>query len=208
MSDFEPKLIPGLLIEGTDFIGKTTLVERILQQHNHHSLQHRKCFLSASPVVRELSSWVDEVDLERRDYLLTASYFLDSLEEFDQQRLALQERYWLSQYTRNMFFHREKLGVLSKRILEHHHDFHAKVYLYSNITAKKERSSGRTPKGARDKLLASDPLLHQDFDDFSLEVIKHDKSWHIIDTSEMSREDVFSSVNRVLCDSVLVTEAI
>jgi thymidylate kinase len=188
--------LPGILIEGTDFVGKTTLANSLVSRLKQRGVvaEHRKCFLNKSAIVAFLSDFIDGHTLEERDWLLTAAYLLDDACPEQLTGFAIQERNWFSQIVRNEFFHGAKFQESTAKIEERHFQFDVQIYLSSNIDAKKRRAAARAPKGPRDQLLAADPALHQRFDDYSLSRLPKNEPWMIIDTSDISPDELCARV--------------
>jgi thymidylate kinase len=190
------RIAKGIAIEGTDFIGKTTLAEKLVIRFARENPVHRKCFVSRSDLVGNLASAADSGSLEKRDWLLTAAHILDEAEvtELDCFSFAVQERCWFSQFARNMFFHDGKMADYGRVIYSQKRSFELQVYLYSDQATKRKRALSREPKGPRDALLLSSSSLHQAFDDCAVNLLPEDEQWHVIDTSGLTPNEVEEQV--------------
>ncbi|MDJ1158078.1 hypothetical protein QNA08_07500 [Chelatococcus sp. SYSU_G07232] len=192
--------VPGIAIEGVDYIGKTTVAEAILRRltvpPGAPTVVYRKCYMSAAPLVRFLDERARlSDDLETRDWYYTAALMIDL------QTLApvpgaihLQERHWLTQLGRNAFFHGGKEIYPSERILAARTVFDLGVMLTSDLATKQERARGRLPGSPRDSLLASDPRLHQAYEDFVVGLVPRNEPWIVVDTTNRSPEAVASII--------------
>ncbi|WP_315792652.1 MULTISPECIES: hypothetical protein [unclassified Bradyrhizobium] len=205
----ERPVLNGIVIEGTDFVGKTTLANNLLGCLARFGLNafHRKCFLSKEPIIQFLSAPSEGRSLEESDWMLTAAYLLDDINPRELDNFAIQERNWISQVARNRFFHGEKFVEYSRRIEQRHYQFSTQIYLHSCIDAKRARAASRPPKGTRNALLSSDPVLHQEFDEFSMSILPKNEQWLIVDTSSLSPVDVCNIVLKAAGELGSLTEA-
>ncbi|GAA0713852.1 hypothetical protein [Dokdonella soli] len=187
--------IPGLLIEGVDYSGKTavsTELERIMRERGYEPYR-RACFMHEHPIIDGLLALAKASQrMDERDICYTASILLDlTLPALPSPPgYLLQERHVQTQIGRNTFFYEddERWQVTTLRRLRR--CFSTQVYLTSNLAAKRERTRTRTPKSPRDALLAEDVLLHQRYDDYMRDTLPGGEAWLVIDTSVLSIADV------------------
>jgi thymidylate kinase len=198
------RTIRGLLIEGVDFIGKTTVAEKVVAMLNSagEDATMRKCYASGSPVVRFLDEEAarHEAMLER-DLYYSAAIVLDITLLRPPEEFLVQDRHWLSQIGRNRFFHHGR-DLLPDGLLEGLHiPFEFNVLLTSTLEAKVQRSAGRPSKSPRDRYLRENPAAHQEYETFLRRLLPRDERWLILDTTDQSADEVAHSILRFL-DSV------
>lgn len=202
MSD-DRATIRGLLIEGTDYAGKTTTSKIIHARLQESGVDSRfaQCYLSGSPIVAFLEAAAKAVDgLEARDWYYSAAILTDlqligrgPLEGF-----RVQDRHWFSQLTRNAFFHPDTVFMPKRHLESQHRPFEINVYLTSSVEAKIERARSRPPKSPRDQLLRDDPTLHQRFDEYSIGLLPENETWYVVDTTGKQPDEVADSVMELI----------
>jgi thymidylate kinase len=187
--------VDGLLIEGVDYSGKTSVTDelvRLLARRSQPTVR-RACFLNEHPIIDALLSLAKASNsMEARDVCYTSS-LLHDLRMPSLPRPAgylLQERHVLTQIGRNTFFYDdpERWQVPSMQAMRL--AFTCQVYLWSNIEAKRSRTRSRPPKSPRDAMLADDPTLHQRYDDVMRGMLPKGERWLMIDTSNSTVEAV------------------
>jgi thymidylate kinase len=184
-----PSEINGVLIEGTDFSGKTTIA-RIVNGYLTGSVL-RRCFLTEHPLVMFIDREARRYDdLETRDKFYTSALLMDLilLPDHRPEAFVVQDRHWLSQVGRNLFFHRYKTDFPVDEIVANHIPFRYNFYLSSDMASRQYRASCRKPNSPRDSLLAANPDIHQRFDEFHLSLLPQQESWHVLDNSSLSAE--------------------
>lgn len=194
--------IRGILLEGVDYAGKSSISERVRQRISPGvAVSHGKCYHRRGALIDELERQAQEQDsLWARDCLYTACTIADlsrlvRLPDAElRATVRLQERAWYSQLARNEFFHpgtftheNEVIAMLGVR-------YSVQIYLYSDRASKEYRIGGRVPKSPRDRLLAEDPDLHQAFDEASRANVPEPSRWQVIDISRRTIEEVADEV--------------
>lgn len=191
--------LPGVLIEGSDYAGKSTIARIVFDnlQGDKLTVETAKCYLSRNPTVCFL-----DAEAQRHDDLLVRDQYysaaivcdLESARICPPSQFRVQERHWLSQLGRNLFFH-PKLKLIPDGYLESRHlSFTTQVMLYSDIASKKRRCHSRPPASPRDRLLLGDPGLHQAYDEFIRSILPSAERWSVIDISEASPAEVASEI--------------
>lgn len=187
--------LSGVLIEGSDYAGKST-VARILVNRltaDGFTVDTGKCYLTQNPVVTFLDNEARRYDdLLARDKFYSAAIVcdLECARVSPPRRFRVQERHWLSQLGRNLFFHPAAQLIPEGYLEAGHMSFTTQIMLYSDIASKKRRSLSRPPESPRDRLLLGDPGLHQAYDEFIKTLLPSGEAWSIIDISEASPNDV------------------
>ncbi|HEY3821975.1 MAG TPA: hypothetical protein VGL81_32635 [Polyangiaceae bacterium] len=192
-------MIRGLLIEGTDYAGKTTvcsLVAAALQArgvatHVGHCYVHDATILD-----HFLAEAKKSTDLLQIDWYYTANILLDLGE--CRRRLpeafVVQDRHWLSQVGRNEFFHASEPRLPTRTIWDLHLPFEHNFYLASDLVTKRARSALRPAKSVRDRYLRENPERHQQYDEFLRHLLPEAESWTVIDTSPLTPAEVASRI--------------
>jgi thymidylate kinase len=188
MSEHRLPAVRGLLIEGVDYAGKTTIMDGLAErlESQRCSVFRRACFMHEHPIIEALLGLAKASDrMDVRDTCYTSSILLDltlpplpSLPGY-----LLQERHTLTQIARNTFFYDDRVRWQVDTMMRLRRRFTCQIYLTSDLATKRIRTRTRPPKSPRDALLANDPSLHQKFDDFSRNSLPADEDWLIVDTS-------------------------
>jgi thymidylate kinase len=198
-------MIKGILIEGTDFIGKTVVAQHLVRRLSDESVDvyHSQCFLEECSLIQFLLKEAKRHEtLKERDYFYTSACLLDLNLPRRERGFRIQERHWLTQVGRNKFFYDTEFDTYTTEIARKHLLFSCQVYLTSDVTAKRRRSSSRPAKSPRDRLLANDPAVHQKYDDFVIGLLPPDEDWHVIDTSGLSIAEVGETILRFEAETV------
>jgi hypothetical protein len=177
---------------------------RMLEERSY-GVFRRACFIHEHAIIDSLLALAKTSDrMDVRDTCYTSSILLDlSLPPLPSPRgYLLQERHTLTQIARNSFFYENKARWQIDTMMRLRPCFSCQVYLTSDLATKRTRTRTRPPKSPRDALLASDPLLHQKFDDFSRDSLPADEDWLIVDTSG---RDVIG-IGRQICDYIEACE--
>jgi thymidylate kinase len=187
-------MIHGILIEGTEDSGKTTvshLVARTLAEHGvasqvGHGYVHGNRLLD-----RFLHAARTTSDLLEIDWYYSANMLLDLAlcRRALPREFVVQDRHWLSQVGRNEFFH--AAAPLPTELIEAQHlPFAYNVYLKSDAATKRERASLRPPSSLRDAYLRKHADVHQRYDEYLERRLPRGERWSVIDTSGRTAEDV------------------
>lgn len=187
--------IPGLLIEGTDYSGKTAVSDELarLMRERGYAVRRRACFLHAHPIIDGLLALAKASQrMDERDVCYTASILLDmTLPRLPAATgYLLQERHVLTQIGRNTFFYDDDVRWQVAELRRIRRPFSSQVYLTSDLAAKRLRTRSRPPKSPRDALLAGDPQLHQRYDDYLRDTLPAGEGWLVIDTSALGIAEV------------------
>lgn len=194
-------MINGVLIEGVDYAGKTSIADNLasaLKARGTPVIQNQ-CYLKRGELIHFLEARAKELNtpLERDWYYTTAllvDLYLYEESNHDPDVFIVQDRHWLTTLGRNAFFNKDidfmRAGLLEQR----HPKFRFNVYVRSTMEAKIRRCQNRPPKSPRDRYLAENPEIHQQYDDFLQELLPKDEEWLILDTSDVSLEEATSAV--------------
>lgn len=190
-----PSTIPGLLIEGVDYSGKTSVAESLIEMMigRGRTVYRRACFMNMHPVIDGLLAMAKASDrMDERDVCYTASILLDvSLPPSPPTPgYLIQERHVQTQIGRNTFFYDDDDRWHVDQLRRLRRPFSSQVYLTSDLASKHTRTRTRPAKSPRDALLAGDPLLHQRYDDYMRETLPENESWLVIDTSTLGIAEV------------------
>lgn len=194
--------IKGVLIEGTDFSGKSTTARIVAESLADAAL--RRCFVTEHPLVMFIDREARRYDdIETRDKFYTAALLMDLglMETHLPSNFIVQDRHWFSQVGRNLFFHRDNPTLPVDEIVERHIPFRFNFYLTSDLSSKRNRASRRSSNSPRDSFLAANPKAHQQFDEFHLRLFPASENWQVLDNSNMSPEEtarvIISSIESV-----------
>jgi thymidylate kinase len=187
-------MIYGLLIEGTEESGKTTvshLVARTLAEHGiasqvGHGYVHGNRLLD-----RFLAAARGTTDLLEIDWYYSANMLLDLAlcRRALPREFVVQDRHWLSQVGRNEFFH--AAAPLPTELIEAQHlPFAYNVYLKSDAGTKRERATLRPPSSLRDAYLRKHSDVHQQYDEYLERRLPRAERWSVIDTTGRTPDEV------------------
>ncbi len=193
--------LAGILIEGSDYAGKSTVARLLVNQLRLEgvTVTTGKCYLTSNPVV----TFLDEEARRYDDLLVRDKYYsaaivcdLECARESPAVDFRVQERHWLSQLARNLFFH-PTLRLLPDGYLEQRHlAFATQIMLFSDRASKRRRCHSRPPASPRDRLLLADAGLHQAYDEFIKSLLPVTEKWSIIDISDASPEEVVEELHQ------------
>jgi len=194
-------MINGVLIEGVDYAGKTSIADNLasaLRAGGVPVLQNQ-CYLKRGELIHFLEARAKErnTPLERDWYYTTAllvDLYLHEESNHDPNVFIVQDRHWLTTVGRNTFFNRDIEFMRSGLLEQNHPKFRFNVYVRSSMESKIRRCQNRPPKSPRDRYLAENPEIHQQYDDFLLNLLPKDEDWLILDTSEISIEEATTAV--------------
>lgn len=204
-----PREINGVLIEGTDFSGKST-VARIIAGCLADAVL-RRCFLTEHPLVMFIDLEAKRYDdIATRDKFYTSALLMDLhlLPRHAPNVFVVQDRHWLSQVGRNRFFHPNKVEFPVDEIIANHIPFRFNFYLSSDMASKKHRATCRNPSSPRDRFLANNPEIHQRFDEFHLPLLPQDEHWQVLDNSQLSAEQAAQQILAAIERPVAPTAAL
>jgi thymidylate kinase len=208
----ETAMIDGILIEGSEQSGKTTvchlvasaLAEHGIATHVGHGYIHANRLLD-----RFLTASRKASDLLELDWYYSANILLDLTlcRRALPREFVVQDRHWYSQVARNEFFHGS--APLPTELIEAQHiPFTYNVFLKSNLVTKLARARARRSTSMRDAYLRKRPVLHQSYDEYLERRLPRDERWQVIDTSALSPDEVAARiVAPVLRERVRAAEA-
>lgn len=186
--------ITGVLIEGVDFVGKTSAVSRLVEmlRTEGRSIEAGKCYLRRSPVIDYLEDCAKSYwTMLDRDMLYTAALLADLATYEPDPTFVVQDRHWLTQVGRNQFFHPNRELVPEGTIERLHVPFKHNVFLKCDLPTKLARCRSRPPNSPRDEYLAANPGAHQEFEALNISLIPTEtESWLILDTSDLTIDEV------------------
>lgn len=198
-----PATLPGVLVEGVDYSGKTSVLTCLIEYlaAAHRPAFRRACFLHEHPIIAALLDLAKSSDdMAFRDVCYTASLLLDLRLPAPPEPcgLRLQERHVPTQIGRNTFFYddEERWHVPLLRRLRRR--FSIQIYLTSDLAAKRLRTRTRPAKSPRDALLAADPVLHQRYDEAMRASLPVPEEWLVIDTSALTVAQTAEAILRHL----------
>jgi thymidylate kinase len=197
----EQRVIPGLLIEGVDFIGKSTVAKCLVDvlKTDGHESKMQKCYISGAPVVEFLDQQAARTDsMLERDLYYSAAIVLDIVFFRPLHAFLVQDRHWLSQAGRNLFFHPNQRLLPVGLVERIHLPFQFNVLLTSSLEAKIERSKGRPSKSPRDRYLKEHPAAHQEYEAFLMQLLPNDERWVVLDTTGQTVDEVVESIRALL----------
>lgn len=193
--------ISGVLIEGVDFIGKTSVASRLVEvlESKGRPATMRKCYMSGAPLVEFLDQQATMYDsMLERDSYYSAAILLDLLLFRPLDRFLVQDRHWLSQVGRNLFFHPDRQLIPNGFLETHHIPFAFNVLLTSDLEAKLARSRGRPSKSPRDRYLRKHPAAHQEYEMFLTRLLPTEEDWVVLDTTGKTVDEVVESIRAYL----------
>ncbi|HSE18454.1 MAG TPA: hypothetical protein VLB46_15480 [Pyrinomonadaceae bacterium] len=193
--------VNGVLIEGVDFVGKTSVASRLVEimQSDGDVVRTGKCYLRQSALIDYLQ---DCARLYRtmidRDMLYTAALLADLATYTPDPMFVVQDRHWLTQVGRNRFFHSNRELVPNGTIERLRVPFQYNVFLKCDLKTKLVRGGSRLPNSPRDEYLAAHPTAHQDYEALNLSLIPESESWLIIDTSALTIDEVALQIHEYI----------
>jgi thymidylate kinase len=194
--------INGVLIEGVDFVGKTSAVSRLMEmmQSEGRSVESGKCYLRRTPVIDYLEAYAKSFwTMIDRDILYTAALLADLATYKPSPEFVVQERHWLTQIGRNQFFHPNRELVSRDTIERLRIPFEHNIFLKCDLKTKLTRCRSRPPDSPRDEYLAANPDAHQDFEALNISLIPAGtESWLILDTSDLTIDEVASKIKEYI----------
>jgi thymidylate kinase len=140
--------------EGSDYSGKTT-TSKLLAKESPNMIYNSGSIFSGEEL--ELMKALGNINELQREALYTSTFFLDKHRMIDDNRIILQDRYWMSVVAYGRFLN----GVNS---IHHKVDLSrwmikpdAVIYLSCTLDEKIRRSNIRGVKSVLDKYLLQDP---------------------------------------------------
>jgi thymidylate kinase len=190
-------MIDGVLIEGVDYVGKTTVARKVAQLLAAVSrpVDLGRCYVQPSPLVAFLEEEATKYDdMLARDYFYSAALIADLATLTPPSTYRVQDRHWLTQVGRNAFFHSGDDRLPIRYFEEAHLPFTHNVLLTSSAAAKAERAAMRPAKSPRDRYLKANPDVHQEYEAFLLPLLPPEENWLVLDTTGLSADDVARQV--------------
>lgn len=189
--------INGVLLEGVDYAGKTTIA-RLLQDacaREGVAARYAKEFATADPQVTALAARANALPLGyEQDRLLAEAAVADIDAYQDGDAFVVQDRHWLSMAAQLGFLYPDRDVSLCDRLVREHVPFACQVYLTSTLEAKRARIAACPPRSTLDAWLAADPIRHQRYDEHMRALIPPAEDWLILDTSELTIEDAATAI--------------
>lgn len=186
--------VDGVLIEGVDYVGKTTVSLRLAQliSKEGRRVSVGRCYLNRTPLIEFLEREAQKSnDMIVRDHYYTAALVSDLALFAHPDDYRVQDRHWLTQLGRNLFFHTAAGPVIPRPyFLEAHRPFARNVLLTSSAEAKAERAAGRTATSPRDRYLLTHPDVHQEYEEFLRTLLPPAEDWLVLDTTAQSVDEV------------------
>lgn len=193
-------LVNGILIEGVDYAGKTSVAKKLLQEirkKGKETRYNKDYLLKDNPLVKLFIKKGDAIsppNILQDIYYITAK--LIEKEYYRQERVfIIQDRYLFSTLNHISFFYLNKNKDILK-LYEVGLHFKKNIYLTCSLESKKERCHHDPPKDPFDRFLFSNINLFQEYDEFCLSNVPKDESWIIINTDNLSIDEI---AKKVLC---------
>lgn len=185
-------MIDGVLLEGVDYVGKTTVARKVAQLLAvSRPVDLGRCYVQPSPLVAFLEEEATKYDdMRARDYFYSAALIADLATLTPPSTYRVQDRHWLTQVGRNAFFHPGDDRLPIRYFEEAHLPFTQNVLLTSSAAVKAERAAMRPAKSPRDRYLRAHPDIHQEYEDFLLSLLPPEENWLVLDTTGMPADDV------------------
>ncbi|MDC2961118.1 hypothetical protein [Streptomyces gilvifuscus] len=210
--------VPGILIEGHEYSGKTTLARGVADALRHRGLTVRAAHgtLTRDPFVRSL---LDEAlavfagaehhgfrhpaTWRRFNSLRSAQLMLDT-ELFRQREPApgeilVQDRYWLPQYAFNQYFTPAEGYLGETWIASRVPRFAVQVHLTCDTATRRRRAAARDGDGAKHPLNA---FLRRHLDElagldrFTTGLVQDSPHWLVLRSDRLSPEELVDAVLR------------
>lgn len=191
--------IDGVLIEGVDFVGKTTVARRLTQLVNElaRPASLGRCYVQPSPLTAFLENEAAKYDdMRTRDYYYSAALVADLSMLTPPDDYRVQDRHWLTQVGRNAFFYPGEQMMPGEYVFEAHRPFGHNVLLTSTAATKAQRAERRAATSPRDRFLRANPGLHQDYESFLRTLLPAEEDWLMLDTTDCSVEEVSRQILR------------
>jgi hypothetical protein len=184
--------IDGVLIEGVDYVGKTTVCGHLARLAGvARPVSVGRCYLHRTPLIEFLErAAADSDDMIVRDHYYTAALVSDIAMPRRLDDYRVQDRHWLTQLGRNTFFHSGPDVVPPSYFLEAHRPFARNVLLTSSAAAKADRAAQRPPKSPRDGYLRAHPQVHQEYETFLRTLLPPTEDWLELDTTGLPADEV------------------
>ena len=200
--------LDGVLIEGVDYVGKTTVALRLAEliRQDGREVSVGRCYVDRTPLIEFLEREAQKsADMIVRDHYYTAALISDIAAAVQPSDYRVQDRHWLTQLGRNMFFHTGEQVFPARYFSEAHRPFARNVLLTSSASAKADRAASRPAKSPRDQYLLARPDLHQKYEAFLQTLVPAEEDWLILDTTELSVDEVAREIHAYcLADSSVV----
>jgi hypothetical protein len=187
-----PDAIDGVLIEGVDYVGKTTVCGHLARLAGAaRPVSVGRCYLHRTPLIEFLErAAAGSDDMIVRDHYYTAALVSDIATARPPGEYRVQDRHWLTQLGRNTFFHTGPDIVAPGYFLDAHRPFARNVLLTSSVAAKVERAAQRPPKSPRDGYLRAHPEVHQEYETFLRTLLPPAEDWLVLDTTGLPADEV------------------
>jgi len=205
-------MIHGVLVEGVDYIGKSSVCDHLAEVLGARDVRVRlnRCYLERNEVIRELERTAKTLDdAAARDLYYTAAISVDLLvaqETWSQDGpdapWLVQDRHWLTQVGRNRFFaYEHDGGVPIEPLAAVHIPFSHNVLLQSDSASKQARAGTRPPKSPRDRELRANPDRHQEYDRFLTTLVPEDENWLVLDTTGLTMHETAERILEFVGDA-------
>lgn len=185
--------IGGVLIEGVDYAGKTTLARNLVEACSDRGLlvRYAKEFLATGPRLHATLKAIATRNFGYEQDLILADATITDIRSYRSEHgLVIQDRHWFSVFGHLKFFYPSSTASQCATLLREHRTFAHNVYLTSTIEAKRARFTVCPPRSQLDAMLAANPDLHQRYDDYLKELLPTDEPWTVIDTSSLPAKTV------------------
>lgn len=183
-----PGFIDGVLIEGTDYSGKTTLCHNLAEAlaEVNYSCQYGKDYITPTKLSKGIVKLGEKLPFgPEQDLAFTLATLAEICQEdCEKGTFYIQDRHWLSILAHNEFFYPGQNQVVNRMLREVHRPFRKNIYLTFDLDTKIKRFQDEPPTSSFDKYLAANPEVHEHYDQFWKGLIPEDENWLVIDTSQ------------------------
>lgn len=190
--------IRGILIEGVDYAGKTTLAKYLVDYCSGigRRVRYGKEFICTTLEISSAIEAAGTLNLGFQQDMIFAQATILDLRSYthNDDIILIQDRHWISIFGHLSFFYGSEAAAICESLLLAHHPFVCQVYLTSNRESKQARIAACPPRSQLDSLLAKDPELHQRYDDHIRQLLPKNEAWNVLDTTERSVIDVAQKV--------------
>lgn len=197
-------IVNGILIEGTDYSGKTRLAKNLtnIMQKQGRDAKYRKEYFSANDdeVVRLVNKGLNIGIGEKQDYYFTVATLIDRNNyNPNTSEITIMDRNWLSMVSHYKFFYPNSDYIETALALEKlHFPFKQGLYLTFDEEEKRKRFCQKYPESKFDLFLMKNPHIHSQYDDFFRGLIPDNENWRVIDTSKKTQKETLEEALEII----------
>lgn len=191
-------VIRGVLIEGVNAVGKSTVSQKLKEilTKNGIKLELNHIFFSRNPLVK--FTWNKSQETENtpeEPYYFGIGTVLDLNLFFPKSDLFyIQDRNWLSLECWIKFFHPDKQFGPENFLLKNHHRLQWNVFLTASYETVMARNLQRDKKSSHaDSILESEDKFIE-YTNFCISKIPANENWIVIDTDDTTPDEVVEQI--------------